>query len=441
MGQSVTFVDVETPNHQNNSISAIGIINVDGDGVVTTKYFLVDPESHFDRFNIKLTKITPEMVAGQPNFKEVWSEIVQYFVDSLVVAHNAIFDLTVINACLQRYQIKSVPFFYLCTYQLSRSLKIPAKSYKLNDLSSYYGVQLDNHHALADTKACMEIFYHLLKEPNLAALEHYVKYFVPATKKANNCYLEELTELIVEIGFDNYLTKKEVNVLKTWYDKNKHQLEIAKIIDELNNVLLNGYLGHYQYLQLLQELKYISRIKAKNIQSLYELMALLQQLGINKTMSGQAVIKVNKWLKENEQFGGQYPFNLLLTKLESVLESNQIEPIVAEELWYDIKNFFKPALDQGNMVAVKDKVICLTGNFSFGQRQQLEKFIVLKQGIISNSVTKKVDYLVLGSKGSSGYKYGKYGAKTNKALMMQSQGHKIELISEARLMEVLKLSK
>ena len=45
--------------------------------------------------------------------------------------------------------------------------KDPSNSYKLNDLSSYYHVTLDNHHnALADSKACMEIFYYLLKEPN-----------------------------------------------------------------------------------------------------------------------------------------------------------------------------------------------------------------------------------------------------------------------------------
>ena len=30
MEQSITFVDVETPNYQNNSISSIGVINVDG---------------------------------------------------------------------------------------------------------------------------------------------------------------------------------------------------------------------------------------------------------------------------------------------------------------------------------------------------------------------------------------------------------------------------
>lgn len=206
MEQSITFVDVETPNYQNNSISSIGVINVDGDGVVTTKYFLVDPEAHFDRFNIELTGITPEMVADQPNFKEVWSEIEPYFTNSLVVAHNAVFDLSVISACLQRYDLPIFPIFYTCTYRISRALKIPSNSYKLNDLSSYYHVTLDNHHnALADSKACMEIFYYLLKEPNLETLDQYVKCFEPTKgNKDNKKYLEVLIGLLTGIGFDNY---------------------------------------------------------------------------------------------------------------------------------------------------------------------------------------------------------------------------------------------
>ena len=52
---------------------------------------------------------------------------------------------------------------------------------------------------------------------------------------------------------------------------------------------------------------------------------------------------------------------------------------------YYIKNFFKPELDQGDLFDVKNKVICLTGNFCFGERSQLEKLIVLKQGIISKT--------------------------------------------------------
>lgn len=443
MEQSITFVDVETPNYQNNSISSIGVINVDGDGVVTTKYFLVDPEAHFDRFNIELTGITPEMVADQPNFKEVWSEIEPYFTNSLVVAHNAVFDLSVISACLQRYDLPIFPIFYTCTYRISRALKIPSNSYKLNDLSSYYHVTLDNHHnALADSKACMEIFYYLLKEPNLETLDQYVKCFEPTKgNKDNKKYLEVLIGLLTGIGFDNYLNKKEISFLNNWLTKNQLPYEYANIVKELKAVLKNEYITHYQYLHILNELQYMKSIKAKNIRSLYEFMAILEGISCDEVINDDEIMELNKWMKENEQFKGTYPFNRILNKLEKIIIDKQISTIVTDELLYYIKNFFKPELDQGDLFDVKNKVICLTGNFCFGERSQLEKLIVLKQGIISKSVTKKVDYLVLGSKGSAGYKYVKYGAKTNKALTMKSEGHKIELISEARLMEVLKLSK
>ena len=42
MEQSITFVDVETSNYQNNSISSIGVINVDGVGVVRRQLMRVD---------------------------------------------------------------------------------------------------------------------------------------------------------------------------------------------------------------------------------------------------------------------------------------------------------------------------------------------------------------------------------------------------------------
>ena len=36
---------------------------------------LVDPETHFDYFNIQLTGIDSEKVKGAPNFAELWKKI------------------------------------------------------------------------------------------------------------------------------------------------------------------------------------------------------------------------------------------------------------------------------------------------------------------------------------------------------------------------------
>ena len=46
--------DVETPNAANDRMSAIGITVIDANSITGEFYTLVDPETHFDRFNIEI---------------------------------------------------------------------------------------------------------------------------------------------------------------------------------------------------------------------------------------------------------------------------------------------------------------------------------------------------------------------------------------------------
>ena len=75
MASRYIVFDTETPNSRNNRISAIGISVVE-DGVITREFAtLVNPEAHFDPFNIQLTGITPEAVEAAPTFPALWQEL------------------------------------------------------------------------------------------------------------------------------------------------------------------------------------------------------------------------------------------------------------------------------------------------------------------------------------------------------------------------------
>ena len=74
--------DVETPNSANNRMSAIGVSVVKDMEIVKEFATLVNPETHFDRFNIELTGITPEMVKDAPKFSELWEAIEPIFSQS-----------------------------------------------------------------------------------------------------------------------------------------------------------------------------------------------------------------------------------------------------------------------------------------------------------------------------------------------------------------------
>ncbi len=149
--------DVETPNHRNDRMSAIGIAVVAG-GRITEEFFsYVNPEESFDSFNTQLTGISAQTVASAPTFPMLWQKIEPLLSGGILVAHNAPFDLSVLKSCLRGYGIswrETVP--YLCTVRIGRAL-LPGRSHRLNALCDYFGIPLDHHRADSDSHACAEI--------------------------------------------------------------------------------------------------------------------------------------------------------------------------------------------------------------------------------------------------------------------------------------------
>ncbi len=154
--------DVETPNRLCDRMSAIGITSVEDGRITDSFYSLVNPETYFDQFNVELTGIDENIVKNAPTFPELWEEIQPMLSNGLLVAHNAVFDTSVLKKCLRYYQIEWKPYVrYICTVQMGRKL-LPDISHKLNVLCDYYGISLDHHHADSDSLACAEILLRYL---------------------------------------------------------------------------------------------------------------------------------------------------------------------------------------------------------------------------------------------------------------------------------------
>jgi DNA polymerase III epsilon subunit-like protein len=156
--ERIAAFDVETPNYNNNRMSAIGIAVIER-GVVTATYSsLVDPETYFDRFNIALTGITPEMAKAAPAFPDIWEEIAPVMEGSLLIAHNAPFDMRVLSLCLEHYGIDSKRYFpYACTVRMGKKCYPGLCDHRLDTLCGHLGVPLDHHRADSDSLACAKL--------------------------------------------------------------------------------------------------------------------------------------------------------------------------------------------------------------------------------------------------------------------------------------------
>lgn len=156
--------DVETPNSANNRMSAIGVSVIEDMQIVNEFATLVNPETHFDYFNIELTGITPDAVKTAPTFPQLWEAIAPIFSDGILIAHNAPFDMGVLARCLRAYKIDWQPYAqYACTVRMSKACFPQLCNHRLNTVSEYLGIALDHHKASSDAHACAEILLACLR--------------------------------------------------------------------------------------------------------------------------------------------------------------------------------------------------------------------------------------------------------------------------------------
>lgn len=149
--------DVETPNRANDRMSAIGISVIKDNAIVKNYFSLVDPQTHFDWFNTRLTGIDSEKVKGAPDFEQLWKTIEPVMNKGILVAHNAPFDMGVLKRCLNGYGITWKPWAeYLCTVQIGRRV-LPGMKHNLDVMCEHFGIALDHHKADSDSRACAEI--------------------------------------------------------------------------------------------------------------------------------------------------------------------------------------------------------------------------------------------------------------------------------------------
>lgn len=160
-------IDFEIANNNFNSACSLGMVFVNENEIVDEKYFLIKPPNmHIDEKFSKIHGLTEEDLIDAPTFKEVWKEIKHFFnEDTLMIAHNAHFDMSVLKNCIKHYSIKLPRFNYICSIPIST---IPCSGEgignSLKDRTKRFGICLDNHHnALSDARATAELVIKCIK--------------------------------------------------------------------------------------------------------------------------------------------------------------------------------------------------------------------------------------------------------------------------------------
>lgn len=160
-GAVFTAIDTETTgiSCKTARVMEIGAVQFSKDGVISKWHHLFNPHCQIPPLISELTHITDSMVQDCPYLEDYIGEFKNYIGNTILIAHNAQFDLNFINMECFCGNLTHTTNKEIDTLQYSRWAYPEAESHKLAFLADYLGINKGNsHRALDDAITCMELF-------------------------------------------------------------------------------------------------------------------------------------------------------------------------------------------------------------------------------------------------------------------------------------------
>lgn len=154
--RSFTAIDFETANYHRNSACQLGIAVVESGKIIESLSWLIKPPSPIFTFTY-LHGIDYGMVRHQPTFSELWHRIEPYIANQVIAAHNATFDVSVLVAALNHYNIAVPQFQVIDSLTVARRTWPELPNHKLDTVAKKVCCDLRHHDAKSDALACAHI--------------------------------------------------------------------------------------------------------------------------------------------------------------------------------------------------------------------------------------------------------------------------------------------
>jgi len=166
LSQCFVAIDFETADHDYDSACAIAMILVEDEQIIERVHRLIKPPRRKFIFT-DIHGITWEDVADQPTFSELWPSFTQLLKNvNFFVAHNAIFDQSVLHSCCRVADLHPPRIPFKCTMELARRV-LNLYPTKLPDVCRRLSIDLIHHNALSDAEACAQIYIKLQRSKKL----------------------------------------------------------------------------------------------------------------------------------------------------------------------------------------------------------------------------------------------------------------------------------
>lgn len=134
MPLNAAVIDLECANPHHASACSVGGARIVDGQIVGTYHQLLRPVPPYDAFwrkNVQIHGIRPEHVADAPAFADLAPQLATTVSRSLVVAHNANADLSMLEQSFRAAGVSMPTVTYVCTFELSKVLRPDLPAHRL----------------------------------------------------------------------------------------------------------------------------------------------------------------------------------------------------------------------------------------------------------------------------------------------------------------------
>lgn len=280
------------------------------------------------------------------------------------------------------------------------------------------------------------------------------EYFKFHRKSQLDKSINTLLGLIEGISIDGRINSSEVNFLLNWLDEHQ-ELRDRHPYNELMPIVAHA--AECEQLspseredvkwlcEKLCSTEYADRITA-DLQRLHALVAGIMSDG---RVSENELDGLSAWLSDHEHLASCWPYDeiyslVLGVRRDGVIDEREQKMLVAFFSEFiailDERTIINPLVEEsGALVGLcavcpdirfTDSVFCFTGASSVYSRKGFHEIIAKLGGRFSETVSGKVQYLIIGADGNPCWAYSCYGRKVEKAVELRKAGVRLVIVHE-----------
>lgn len=366
--------DVETTGFSpiDDRIIEMGAVKIQDGKVIDNFSEFTDPGFHIPYRITELTTIDDATVAGCPSFDKILGKFTDFCKDSVLVAHNAEFDISFIKSSMHRMGIH-FDYEYIDTLELSRYLLPDLKKHKLDVLTSMFNINLENHHrAIDDATATGFVFLKLLdllKEQNCIDLDalskikskNYYNVHKVSMFAKNLTGLKNLYRLISLSHIDNYY--RQPIVYKSQLEDNREGLLVGS--GSYSGAIYNALLRCEEDEELKEMMKFYDFIE---LQPMDQYLYLVEDESVHEI---DAIKNINRRLYDTAK-----ELNIPVLANGDVYYIDQKDNVYRSILVFNRKNFVGNRKECNNTDHYFKTTKELLNNFPYLSKEEAKEIVI-----------------------------------------------------------------